>query len=73
MVLLATFFIYIELNAICVGLLENISSCIQFSNMLLSTLPCKTLYYIYFFIYLVMVGMATRANNNHINKAGIGC
>ncbi len=20
-----------------------------------------------------MVGMATRANNNHINKAGIGC
>ncbi len=40
---LPTFFIYNELNAIFEGLFENNSFCIKFSNMLLSTLPCKTL------------------------------
>ncbi len=29
---LVTFFIYNEMNAICVGLLELLDSCIQFSN-----------------------------------------
>ncbi len=34
----ATFFIYNEVNAICVGLLEINTSCIQLSNTLLSIL-----------------------------------
>ncbi len=40
---LATFFDYNELNAIFVGLLENNPFCIKLNNMLLCTLPCKTL------------------------------